>query len=76
VTVPTTLLGSDPAAAGIVPGALGAWLAAENPLITYRVLAGAGHSAHREEAGYPGYLSALLAELDGTDTQAPPGGHR
>jgi pimeloyl-ACP methyl ester carboxylesterase len=64
--VPTVILGSDPAAGGILPVALGEWLVGANPLIRYRMLAGAGHSAHREADTYPAYLAAVrfaLAEV-------------
>lgn len=61
--VPTVILGSDPGQGGIVPVALGEWLAAENRLIRYRLLEGAGHSAHRDEDGYEGYAEALRKAL-------------
>jgi pimeloyl-ACP methyl ester carboxylesterase len=63
VAVPTVILASDPGAGGIVPPGLGERLAAANRLIRFVVLPGAGHSAHREEAGYPRYRAALLEAL-------------
>ena len=63
ISVPTLLLGSDPACEGIVPITLGEWLREANPRVIYRVLSGAGHSAHREPAVYDRYLSEVLAAL-------------
>jgi pimeloyl-ACP methyl ester carboxylesterase len=63
VDVPTVVLGSDPAAGGIVPVALGEWFAAEVASVSYRMLPGAGHSAHREPAVYGVYLEAVLTAL-------------
>ena len=63
IAAPTLLLGSDPARDGIVPVTLGEWLAATNPRVTYRVLEGAGHSAHREPATYDRYLAEVTAAL-------------
>jgi pimeloyl-ACP methyl ester carboxylesterase len=64
VAVPTVILGSDPESGGIMPVSLGERLAAGNRLIRSTVLAGAGHSVHREEARYPGYLAALQDALE------------
>lgn len=63
ISVPTLLLGSDPTCDGIVPITFGEWLAGANPRVTYRMLSGAGHSAHREAAIYDRYLSEVLAAL-------------
>ncbi len=63
VTVPTVILASDPEAGGIVPVALGEWFAAANPLIDFRVLTGAGHSAHREVGHYDAYLAEVRGAL-------------
>jgi pimeloyl-ACP methyl ester carboxylesterase len=64
VEVPTAILGSDPESGGIMPVALGERLAAENRMIRYTLLAGAGHSAHREAAGYRRYREALMEALE------------
>ncbi len=63
VTVPTVVLGSDPAAGGVVPITIGEWLAGANPSIRYEMIDGAGHSAHREDDGYSSYLGALRSAL-------------
>jgi len=70
VAVPTAILVSDPEAGGIMPVALGERLAAGNPLIRSTVLAGAGHSAHRDPAGYPRYLAALTDALAWVEGEA------
>ena len=61
--VPTVVLASDPAAGGIVPITIGEWLAAENPAVDYRMIEGAGHSAHRERDMYDTYLESLVEVL-------------
>jgi pimeloyl-ACP methyl ester carboxylesterase len=63
VAVPTVVLASDPEAGGITTVDLGEWLAARNRLIRFTMLDGAGHSAHREEAGYLRYRAALTEAL-------------
>ncbi len=63
VTVPTVMLASDPEAGGIVPIALGEWFAAANPQIEFRVMAGFGHSAHREVDHYDAYLTEVRRAL-------------
>lgn len=60
----TVILGSDPAAGGILPVTIGEWLAAENPRIVYRLLVDAPHSAHRSTALYDTYLAALVDALE------------
>ncbi|HUU61825.1 MAG TPA: alpha/beta hydrolase [Acidimicrobiia bacterium] len=59
---PVVLLGSDPAAGVAFPVTIGEWLGTQ-PGVEYRMLSGAGHAAHREQAGYRGYLSAVLEAL-------------
>jgi pimeloyl-ACP methyl ester carboxylesterase len=60
--VPAVVLGSDPAAGGIVPVAIGEWLGGL-PGATYRLIEGAGHSAHREVDRYDRYLEEVLGAL-------------
>jgi len=62
--IPTVVLGSDPDEGGIVPVTIGEWLAGSNPKVDYRMLAGAGHSAHREADGYGAYLAAIRTALE------------
>lgn len=59
----TVVLGSDPAEGGIVAISIGEWLA-DRPGVEYRVLAGAGHSPHREDDVYDMYLEAVLEALE------------
>jgi pimeloyl-ACP methyl ester carboxylesterase len=68
VGVPTVIVGSDPAAGGIFPVALGRWLEAANRRIAYRVLRGAAHSAHRYDDAYGAYRDALIDALDWVPT--------
>ncbi|MCJ7726123.1 MAG: alpha/beta hydrolase [Acidimicrobiia bacterium] len=63
--VPTTIIGGDPEYGGIVPVTIGEWFAAENPFVKYVVLAGSGHSAHREPASYEAYLGIVLGAAEG-----------
>lgn len=63
VAVPTVILASDPKAGGIVPITFGEWLAAQNDLISFRVLAGVGHSAHRNVNHYRRYLESVREAL-------------
>lgn len=60
---PTVLLGSDPVAGGILPVTIGEWLAG-NPLIDYEMIAGASHSAHRDDDQYETYRTALAGALN------------
>jgi pimeloyl-ACP methyl ester carboxylesterase len=60
---PVTILGSDPEAGGILAVAIGEWLGTQ-PGAEYRLLEGAGHSAHRDVDGYGRYLEALLRALE------------
>ncbi|MDX1691335.1 MAG: alpha/beta fold hydrolase [Acidimicrobiia bacterium] len=62
--IDTVVLASDPGHGGIVPITIGEWLASENPNVRFRVLAGAGHSVHRETTNYDRYFEALLQALD------------
>lgn len=48
LTVPTLVLSGDPAVYTTFPPALARRVSAANPLIDYRVIAGAGHSPHRD----------------------------
>ena len=61
--VPTVIIGSDPAAGGIVPVAFGEWLAA-SPWIEYSMMPGSSHSTHRDDSHYDTYLSTLVDALD------------
>jgi pimeloyl-ACP methyl ester carboxylesterase len=63
VTVPTTIIGSDPTAGGIMAITIGEWLAATNPLIRFRVVAGAEHSAHRQNDVYDDYMTEVRTAL-------------
>ena len=64
VTVPTSVIASDPEAGGLVAITIGEWMAATNPLIEFSVLSGAGHSAHREVLLYDDYFAALTRALE------------
>jgi membrane-associated protease RseP (regulator of RpoE activity) len=64
LAVPTTLIGGDPEHGGIVPVTIGEWFAAENPIMDYEMLAGSGHSAHREPASYEAFLEAVLRAVE------------
>ncbi|MDF2561542.1 MAG: hypothetical protein K0R99_2988 [Microbacterium sp.] len=48
LTVPTRVIGADPAVYSIFTGDLAAEVLAANPLITLSVVEGAGHSLHRD----------------------------
>ncbi len=48
LTVPTHVIGADPAVYSIFTGALAKEVLAANPLITLSVVEGAGHSLHRD----------------------------
>lgn len=63
LAVPTVLLGSDPETGGILPVAVGDWLAQISG-IEYRMLPGTSHSTHRESGRFDTYLSALVEALD------------
>jgi len=49
LSVPTVVLGGDPDLGGTVPPELGQHLAAANPLVSYRLVAKAGHAIHRDD---------------------------
>lgn len=49
LTVPTHVIGADPAVYSIFTGELAEETLASNPLITMSVVAGAGHSLHRDK---------------------------
>jgi pimeloyl-ACP methyl ester carboxylesterase len=63
LTVPSVVLGSDPAAGGIFPATFGDWLAA-SPWLEFEVIVGASHSAHRDDDQYDTYLSTLVGALE------------
>lgn len=63
ITVPALVLGSDPETGGLLPVAIGRWLAASNPLIEFSVLPGSSHSAHRDTDLWDSYLSTLVDAL-------------
>jgi pimeloyl-ACP methyl ester carboxylesterase len=71
LSVPTTIVGSDPEAGGIFAVALGEWLVGVNAKIDYRMLAGAAHSAHRCDDDYPRYFAEVRSALDGAPTLFP-----
>lgn len=49
LAVPTHVLGADPAVYSLFTGELAAEVLAANPLITMSIVAGAGHSLHRDK---------------------------
>ncbi|MEV4668073.1 alpha/beta fold hydrolase [Microbacterium sp. LWO12-1.2] len=49
LSVPTHVLGADPAVYSIFTGDLAAEVLSSNPLITMSIVAGAGHSLHRDK---------------------------
>lgn len=49
LSIPTHVLGADPAVYSIFTGDLAAAVLAANPLITMSIVAGAGHSLHRDK---------------------------
>ena len=61
LTIPTLLLGADPALGPLVPPALGVSLADMNPNIEFHTLAGASHSMHRDE--FEAFLDVVLGFL-------------
>ena len=63
LNVPTVIIGSDPKTRGLLPVAVGRWLAESNPLISYQVIPGSSHSAHRDADAYETYLKTLTAGL-------------
>lgn len=63
LTVPTVIIGSDPETGGLLPVAIGEWLAAANPCIEFRLLAGSSHSAHRDSDAWDTYRSTLVDAL-------------
>jgi pimeloyl-ACP methyl ester carboxylesterase len=60
---PTLLIAADPDEGGLVGADLGDRIAAANPYVTFRVLAGAGHSMHRDS--YAGFWQAVHGYLSG-----------
>jgi len=65
VSIPTTIIGGDPGHGGIMPVTIGEWFVSDSPFISYTMLPGSGHSAHRETGSYDDYLSTVLAALEG-----------
>ena len=61
LTVPTRIIGADPAVHSIFTGAL-ADEVLQNPAVTMTVVTGAGHSPHRDRPDET--VAALLAALD------------
>lgn len=59
LTVPTLILGADPAVSSLLPIATGEALMAANPWVEYRMVEGAGHSVHRDRPEV--VIAALLA---------------
>jgi pimeloyl-ACP methyl ester carboxylesterase len=64
IQVPTRIIGSDPETGGILPVAIGRWLAESNPLIDYLMLPGSSHSAHRDDDAYRAYLEAVIGGIE------------
>lgn len=64
IAAPTVILGSDPAFGALVPVDLGESLATQMPNVTYEMIPGSSHSAHRDADLYADYLAALIAALD------------
>ena len=60
---PTLLIAADPNEGGLVGPDLGDRIAAANPHVTFRVLAGAGHSMHRDS--YAGFWQVVHDYLSG-----------
>jgi pimeloyl-ACP methyl ester carboxylesterase len=60
---PMLLIAADPDEGGLVAPELGDRIAAANPYVTFRVLAGAGHSMHRDS--YAGFWQAVHGYLSG-----------
>ncbi len=58
---PTLLIAADPDEGALVAPEMGDGIAAANPHVTFRVLAGAGHSMHRDS--YEGFWQALHSYL-------------
>ena len=66
LTVRTLILGGDHAVYSMLARATAEAIAAENPLVEYRVIAGAGHSPQRDR-----FEETLAAILDFTSAGAP-----
>lgn len=60
---PAVVLGSDPREGGVLAVTIGEWLGSQEG-VEYRMLEGAGHSAHRDAGRYDGYLATLLAAFE------------
>jgi pimeloyl-ACP methyl ester carboxylesterase len=60
---PMLVIAADPDEGGMVGADLGDRIAAANPCVTFRVLAGAGHSMHRDS--YAGFWQAVHGYLSG-----------
>ena len=57
LTVPTLLMGADPELDAVVPADGARQLEAANPLVTYVMIPGSGHSIHRDS--YPPFWEAV-----------------
>jgi pimeloyl-ACP methyl ester carboxylesterase len=64
LTVPTTIIGSDPACGGIMARTIAGWLTDINPLLTCVFLSGAEHSVHRDDRLYAEYFRIVREALD------------
>ncbi|WP_167043252.1 alpha/beta hydrolase [Salinibacterium sp. ZJ454] len=62
LTVPTLIIGGDPAVFTMLPPEVGQRLARQNPLVRYTKISGSGHSPHREAPDVT--ASVLLGWLD------------
>lgn len=60
LTVPTLILGADPAVSSLLPIATAEALVAANPHVEYRLVEGAGHSVHRDR---PDVVIAAIRDL-------------
>ncbi len=68
LTIPTHVIGADPAVYSIFAGDLAAEVLAANPRISLSVVEGAGHSLHRDRPEES--IRQLLEALAGTETRA------
>jgi pimeloyl-ACP methyl ester carboxylesterase len=68
LTVPTTIIGSDPANGGITARTITDWLSETNPYVRCVFLRGAEHSVHRDDRLYPEYFRIVREALDGMPT--------
>lgn len=71
VSVPTVIIGSDPESGGIFPVTMGRWLDEASPHISYTMLPGSSHSAHRDTDAYPEYIGRVSAAIAGAPNLRP-----